>query len=187
MRNVEEGDRAGEKAVPAPTSRAWHHAAMQDDPLFAQCYDALRAAARRVARGVDVEPTSLLHEAWLRLPDDGRFNSRTHFIATATRALRYVIADRARRSQAARRGGGWTRMTLSGVGANAWLVDLVALDECMTALEAFDPRGAQVLTLRCFGGLTHAEIAEALDTSLSTVERDWRVTRAWVVQRLRAA
>lgn len=159
----------------------------RNSPLFEQCYADLRRLASHIHRGrpdQSIEPTSLLHQAWMRLPGDSRWESQAHFMATAARAMRCVLADRARQKRTAKRGDGWAQVTLSRISSEPKVVDLVALDKELVALEAFDPRGAEIVVMRCLGGLTHEEIATVLDVSLRTVEREWRAARAWLRTRL---
>lgn len=154
-----------------------------DDPLFVQCYDELRAMAARIRRGQgpdSIEPTSLLHQAWLRLPRQGDWRSEAHFMATAARAMRFILADRAREERAQKRGAGWLQVTLSRLSDRSGVVDLLVLDESLDRLQTFDPRGADIVVLRCLGGLKHEEIAAALGVSRRTVEREWRAARAWL-------
>ena len=158
-------------------------------------YEQLRGVATRMLAGREVnslQPTGLVHEAWFRLcsasPEDGhRFRDREHFCAVAAMAMRQILVDRARKRRAERHGGGWQRVTLTGLSSDigaATDVDLLALDEALTELESLDPRALRLVELRFFGGLTLPEIARTLDVSLSTVEKEWRRTRAWLGARL---
>lgn len=151
--------------------------------LYAEVYRHLeQRAARLVSSRDSVEPASLVHEAYLRLAQaDLAFENRGHFAAVAAKAMRQILVDRARRSQAAKRGGGWQQVTLSGVlGGTGKTVDVMSLDSAMTRLESLDPRHAKVVLLRFFGGLTVDEIADHLEISRSTVESDWRKARAFL-------
>lgn len=162
--------------------------------LTPEVYEQLRSIAASYFRGqrgdVSLQPTVLLHEAYLRLAaaeDRGaRFVDRAHFCATAARAMRQILIDRARRRAASKRGGEWRRVSLSlvGDGAGGEMVDLLALDRALEALEELSPRQSRIVELRFFGGSTVEEIAAALDVSASTVEKEWRRARAWLAATL---
>lgn len=181
-------------AAPALLQRATHgdaHAASQLMPLV---YDELRRLAasyvRRERRGQTLQPTALVHEAYMRLvkPGDRPWTGRTHFVAIAAMSMRQVLVDRARRRDAAKRGGGIERVTLQeslipapdGDGG----VDLVALDQALTDLAVLDPLQSKIVELRYFGGLTVEETAEAVDLSPATVKRHWTVARAFLKRAL---
>jgi RNA polymerase sigma-70 factor, ECF subfamily len=158
------------------------------DELYAAVYgDLRRRAARWVAGQPGVDPASLVHEAHLRLArSDARFEDRGHFCAVAALAMRQVLVDRARARQADKRGGDWQRVTLTGVASGGEAdVDVLALEAALAELEALEPRHAEVVTLRFFGGLTVDEIAAHLGVSRSTVEADWRKARAFLAAALR--
>lgn len=162
-----------------------------DDRLVALLYEELRALAGAQYRGranVAAQPTSLVHEAWLKLRG-AEWNDREHFLAIASTAMRQILADRARRQRADKRGGGWERVTLAGVRATGAedVVDVIALDDALARLEALDPRQARIVVLRIFAGLQVPEIAVALGVSESTVEKEWRRARAWLAATLSAA
>jgi RNA polymerase sigma factor (TIGR02999 family) len=154
--------------------------------MIAEVYDQLRALARHLERGghATLDPTGLVHEAWLKLQvHGGEYVDRAHFAAVAARAMRQVLVDRARRRDADKRGGGLHRTTLSGVGAEGE-VDLVDLVRALDELEAMDPRGARIVELRFLGGLTADEVADELGLSRSAVQQSWRLSRAWLLARL---
>ena len=146
----------------------------------------------REATGHTLSTTALVHEAYLRLRDQGSgaFNDRVHFFAMAARAMRRILVDHARRHQAAKRGSGARRVSLESVeqlGGGALDVEeraelFVALDEALVRLAEFDSRQAQVVELRFFGGLTEDETAEALGIGLRTAKRDWAKARSWLYQ-----
>jgi RNA polymerase sigma factor (TIGR02999 family) len=141
----------------------------------------LAAAHLGGARGGTLQPTALVHEAWLRLQGGtGEFASSRHFLGVASKAMRSVLVDHARARHTAKRGGGEAPGVLDE--AVAWLeageVELLDLDAALEALERDDPELARVVELRFFGGLSHEEIAAAEGCSLSTVERRWRLARA---------
>jgi len=153
-------------------------------PIDEEVYGALRVLARRFLRrhaSETLNPTGLVHEVWVRFArNGGRFADREHFSAVAALAMRQVLVDRSRRRGAARRGGGWDRVTLAGLVDDAPSVDLLALDRALDQLESLDPRQAQIAQLRLFAGATVGEIAHALELSESSVEKDWRRARAWL-------
>jgi RNA polymerase sigma factor (TIGR02999 family) len=145
---------------------------------------------RRERTGHTLTPTAVVHEAVIRLLGDPGFDrtaDRGDLFATAARAMRQVLIDYARRKAAGRRGGGHRRVALDGVldyFANQKL-DVVAVHEALKRLAEWNERQSRVMTLRYFGGLTVSEVAEALGVSLVTVERDWRLARAWLRDQLR--
>ena len=161
------------------------------DELLPLVYDDLRARARRYLRagqaGAVLQPTVLVHEAYLKMLDaDVRLGGRTHMLAVAALAMRQVLVDHVRNQRRAKRGGGAIAVTLDeevAVGAGADL-DLLALGEALEALAALNARQARVVELRFFGGLTVEEAAEALGVSRATVENDWTFATAWLRRRL---
>ena len=160
-------------------------------PEFDDVYEHLRALANNYFSGrpgQTLQPTALVHEAYLRLArsDTERFNSRSHFVATAATAMRQILTDAARRRTAHKRGGpDQERVSLSGVGDDGKsAVDVLALDNAMSRLEALSKRQARIVELRYFGGLTVPETAEALEVSTATVEKEWRRARAWLAKEL---
>jgi len=169
-------------------------AIVQGDPRAAHAllplvYDELRAlAARRLAceaAGQAIDPTDLVHEAYLRLvgPDDGRpWANRGHFFAAAAEAMRRILVEDARRRGAVKHGGGLTRRELDDVPAPADgpREDLLALDEALGKLALAHPDKAELVKLRYFVGLTGAEAAAALGISLATADRHWAYARAWL-------
>ena len=165
---------------------------MSDDEVQAVLplvYDELRGLARRMQqeRHGDLNATSVVHEAFLRLSGNEhlQWRSRAHFRAIAAKAMRCVLADRARRRHAAKRGGDWERVTLAGVGASSDPVDALALNRALDALTEVDPDLASLVEMRFLAGMTVAEVSEITGRSRRSVERDWRVARAWLVDALR--
>lgn len=160
--------------------------------LDADAYAHLKAVAERVfaQRGfghASIQPTMLVHEAWLKVSASGaEYESRAHFVGVAARAMRQILIDRARMRAAVKRGGeGQRRTTLTGLSADdSHAVDVLDLDKALTALEAADPRAAQVAQLRTFGGLTVPEVAEAIGVSERTAARSWRAARAFLMAQL---
>ena len=161
--------------------------------LLSRIYEELRRVAaglmRRERADHTLSPTAVVHEAVIRLlgnPVFDRAEDPDYLFAAAVRAMREVLIDHARRRAAARRGGGMRRVPLDlvvdyfeGQG-----LDLIAVHEALDRLAEVDGRQAQVMTLRYFGGMTVAEVAAALGVSTVTVERDWRLARAWLVGQL---
>ena len=146
------------------------------------------ARLRKEASDHTLQTTALVHEAYLRLVglDRMTLHNRTHFFAMAARLMREILVDHARRKHALKRGGGVTVLGLEDVaaGGETAIVDVLALDEALTDLASFDQRLGRVVELRFFAGLSIAETAEALDVSDATVERDWTIAKAWLLQRL---
>ena len=163
------------------------------DALFASAYQDLRKLARMRLRGggrnTVLDTTSLVHESYLRLARTGqlRVEDRTHFLRYASRAMRSVIVDLVRQRQAERRGGAAEHVTLTtraGAGGQAGERQILRVHEAVGELARHDPRMAQVVEMRYFGGLTEAEIAEALDVTDRTVRRDWEKARLWLAEAL---
>lgn len=160
--------------------------------LIPVVYEELRrvASARLRGEGSDhtLQTTALVHETYLRLIglDRMTLQNRTHFFAMAARLMREILVDHARRKNARKRGGGVTMVSVDEVaaGAESEVVDVLALDQALTDLAALEERLCRVVELRFFAGLSIAEAADALDVSSATVERDWTVAKAWLLQRL---
>ncbi len=155
-------------------------------------YSELRELAGGYARaqraGHTLQATALVNEAFLKLVHGGppAWNDRAHFFAVAATAMRQVLTDHARARAAQKRGGAWEKVTFSGLEDDAGDdgVELLALDDALAQLQAFDPRKHRVVELRFFGGLTVEEVARFLDLSTTTVESEWRAARAWLAVRL---
>lgn len=154
-------------------------------------YDLRRIAAAHVRRGPSnhtLNPTGLVHEAYLRLVDQTRagYEDRQHFLSVCARAMRQIVISNARKHAAAKRGGADQRVTLDeGVAAAPeraeWLLEL---DRALERLGARNERLARVVECRYFAGYSEAETAEALGSSLRTVQRDWMRARAWLREEL---
>lgn len=150
-----------------------------------------RLAGALMARrppGQTLQPTALVHEAFLRLADnrDPNWNGRAHFFGAAAQAMREILVDEARRKRALKRGGGVRPEELDeNVAAiTPPIADVLALDEALSRLERDDPRKGQIVSLRYFAGLTVPEVAEVLDVSASTIERECRYIKAWLAREL---
>ena len=160
--------------------------------LLPLVYDQLRRQAahqlRRERAGHSLSPTTVVHELYLRLVKQERaaWANRAQFFAVASRLIRRVLVDHARERMAAKRAGGWQRVTLAAevAGTAPREVDLLALDEALAELATMDPRRARLVELRYFGGLDLEETAAALEVSTATVSREWQLARAWLHRRL---
>jgi RNA polymerase sigma factor (TIGR02999 family) len=173
------------------------HAIAEGDPqaanqLLPLVYDELRKlAAHRLAHqapGQTLQPTALVHEAYLRLvgdPEGGDWDSRGHFFAAAAEAMRRILVEDARRKGRVKHGGGLVRRDLDAaeqVAVPEIHEDLVALDEALTKLASVDPQAAQVVQLRYFAGLSIPEAAETLGVSPRTADRLWAFARVWLLR-----
>jgi RNA polymerase sigma-70 factor (ECF subfamily) len=154
-----------------------------DPGLFSRAYEAIHADAARIARMSDGvhSPTTLVHEAWVRLSDErSSFQSERHFRAVAAMAMRQILVDLARRRSAEKRGGNQVRVTLTGIADQAPDADVVDLDRVLRELEERAPRQHEIALLRVLGGLTIEEIAAELGISERTVHREWKVASLWL-------
>ncbi|MHC4991873.1 MAG: ECF-type sigma factor [Planctomycetota bacterium] len=163
------------------------------DDLLAAVYGELRKLAAHYLhherRGHTLQPTALVHEAYLRLIDQSAvdWQGRAHFFAVAAQMLRRVLVDHARARGAEKRGGGRRRVELHDVwpdGRERPGLDLLDLDDALVELGQLHDRQRQVVELRFFGGLTIAETANVLGIAEPTVKKDWRTARAWLSWRL---
>ena len=174
IRQVAEGDR---------------HAAEELLPLV---YDELRSLARaKMARekpGQTLQPTALVHEAYIRLVQgaDPGWEGRRHFFGAAAEAMRRILIERARRQAAGKHGGEAERVTLTDVAGEQPVEPetLIAIDEALTRLEKIDAEMADVVKLRYFAGMSVEETAESLRLSTRTVSRHWMGARAWLMKEL---
>lgn len=162
------------------------------DELIALVYDELRRLAaaylKRERPDHTLQPTALVHEAYIRLigQEGVRWQNRSHFIGVAAQMMRRVLLDHARGRNRDKRGGGEPRLSLAEADRFAFdeAVDLIALDEALERLSRSYPQKARVVELRFFGGLSIEEAASVLGVSDSTVERDWKFARAWLLGEL---
>lgn len=156
------------------------------EKLLPLLYDELRAIAAQHMRnekpGHSLVPTALVHEGYLRLVGDQHFESRGHFFAAASQAMRRILVENARRKRRHKHGGQTARqpLDLAQISAPTDDAELLALHESLEQLAREQPRRAQLVELRFFGGMTLAEAAAFLGISLSTADRDWRYARAWL-------
>jgi RNA polymerase sigma factor (TIGR02999 family) len=184
--------------TPAPSEvsqllRAWSNGDKTAfDKLMPLVYGELRQMAKRYmerqAPGHTLQTTALIHEAYLRLVDQSevQWQNRAHFFGVAATAMRHILVDHARTRQATKRGGAAQQVTLDEAAAVSVerAAELVALDDALESLAAFDQRKSQVVEMKYFGGLTVEETAEALQVSPETVARDWRLARTWLLREL---
>jgi len=162
------------------------------DELTPLIYDELRRLARGYLRrerpGHTLQPTALVHEAFLRLIDQSQVNwqNRAHFFGAAARLMRQILINHAEARRAAKRGGEAERVSLDDVDHSAVgrEIDLVALNEALTNLERIDPLQGRIVELRYFSGLTVEEVAEVMGVSPATVKREWSTARAWLRREL---
>ena len=171
----------------------------QGDPSAAEqllplVYDELRKLAAvqltHARPGETLNPTALVHEAYLRLVGDGndrRYHDRGHFFAAAAAAMRHLRIDLARRKKTQKHGGGVQRVELDDVAAPPADDELLALDEALTQLAALDARKARLVELRFFAGLTNDQAAAVLGISATTADRDWAFARAWLRDAVRGS
>ena len=162
------------------------------DKALTEVYDELRRIAAREMRrdgpGHTLQTTALIHEAYLRFVNAGslQIENRGHFFAIASQQMRRILVDHARAVRTRKRDGGaqvdFAKIQLAAQGRG---VDVVLLDDALRELEQIQPRAAQVVELRYFGGYTDKEVVEALGVSLATVRRDWEYARSWLFQWMR--
>jgi RNA polymerase sigma factor (TIGR02999 family) len=155
--------------------------------LMPVVYEELRRLARRqmrLERNHTLQATALVHEAYMKLIEQHSvsWQNRAHFFAIAARLMRRIVMKRARRRATLKRGGGRDDVRLEDVdvASTQQTVDVVALDDVLTRLAAFDPRQCEIVELRFFGGLSIEETAGVLGVSTGTVKREWRTAKAWL-------
>ena len=178
------GDTEGKSAGGADAADA--------DAVMPLVYRELKSLAKRYFQrrpGCTLQPTELVHEAFLRLSTGGEgFRDRGHFCAVAALAMRQILTDHARRKRADKRGGGEAPVTLTDAvlaqEGSPEALDVLVLDEVLRRLEALDARQARVVEYRVFGGMTVPEVAEVMGISTRSVENDWRLARAWLSREL---
>jgi RNA polymerase sigma-70 factor (ECF subfamily) len=173
--------------------RAWSDGDVSArDQLLPLVYRELRRRAadrlRGEWQGTSLQPTELVHEAYLRLVDQNRavWQNRSQFFGIASQMMRRILVDRARAHKMSKRSGKWARITLDPAVASTRPapIDVLDLDAALTKLAAFDKRKSQIAELKFFGGLSLDETAEALGISIATVEREWQAARAWLFKSL---
>jgi RNA polymerase sigma-70 factor, ECF subfamily len=173
--------------------RETEHRSRLSEEIFALVYDELHRTARglmaRERKDHTLQPTALVHEAYIRLVEAEGLaaGNRAHFLAIAARCMRQILVDHARAHRADKRGGDRQRVTLVEelVTDDSRELELLLLDDALEKLAALDARGARVAEMRLFGGMTVDEIAQALDVSRRTVDGDWATARRWLARELR--
>lgn len=162
------------------------------DKLMPLIYAELRRLAasylRRERSDHTLQPTALVHEAYLKLIENNRVNwqNRAHFFGAAARLMRHILVDHARTRKAAKRGGGYRVSLIEEVAVSKPAdLDLLALDDALRQLAALDERQSRIVELRYFGGLSVEETAEVLTISPASVKRHWMTARAWLHHRLK--
>jgi RNA polymerase sigma factor (TIGR02999 family) len=176
-------------------SRVEQGEAKAAEELVPLVYEELRkiAAARMAEQGPGqtLQPTALVHEAYLRLSgaESKGWHDRRHFLAAAAAAMRHILIDAARKKACHKRGGGWHRLDLEAVhlAADSQPEDLLAVDEALDEFTREFPQKAALVHLRFFVGLSLPEAAETLSVSLATAKRSWAFSRAWLYDRLTGA
>lgn len=162
------------------------------EELLVLVYDELRRlAASKLAHeapGQTLQPTALVHEAWLRLVGDQSrsFKDREHFFRASAEAMRRILIDRARRKNTARHGGNYKRVEFDGFDPAAPVADdqLLAVNDALDKLALEHPVQAELVKLRYFAGLTNEEVSEVLGISVSTVKNYWTFSRAWLLNEI---
>ena len=165
------------------------------DELLPLIYAELRGLAERYLRAErrdhTLQPTALVHEAYIRLVEQSHpeWKNRAHFFAVAAQVMRQVLVDHARRNRASKRGkGAWHASLEDCVSfADERSDRLLALDDALTSLESFDPRKCKIVEMRFFGGLSIEETAEVVGVSVATIGRELRVAEAWLYREIRRA
>lgn len=152
--------------------------------VYAELRRVAESYLRRERGDHTLQPTALVHEAYLRLVDQkaASFTNKAHFMRVAARAMRRVLVDHARAHRAAKRGGGAEEMAFDEglVVIENRAIDMLALDEALNELQGLDAEQARIVELRFFAGLTSVEVSHVLGMSLRTVEREWAFARAWL-------
>lgn len=164
------------------------------DELLPLVYEELRrlAAARMAheAAGQTLQPTALVHEAWLRLVSDQErsWHNRAHFFAAAAEAMRRILIENARRKSRIKRGGGLARIDIDTVELAEITPDekMLLIDDAIQELQAENPERAKVVVMKFFGGLTNQEVAASMGVTERTVERHWAYAKAWIFQNIRS-
>lgn len=159
--------------------------------IYGELHQVAQRFMSRENPGHTLQPTALVHEAWMKLVGQTRhaWTGRTHFLAVASHAMRAILVDHARSRRALKRGGHRERVLLEDAVAfyEQRAVDILDLDMAMGRLSGIDPELARVVELRFFGGLTNEDVSKVLGVSTPTIERRWRVARAWLQKALEDA
>lgn len=183
--------------MPGRTTQLLNAIGEGDEDAAAELFPLVYAELRRIARarmaserpGHTLQPTALVHEAYLRLVGEAdiAWSSRRHFFAAAARAMRRILIDRARRYAREKHGGKLQRQSFGDALAaeTPRFDEILAIDEALTGLESLDRTMAEIVKMRFFAGLTIAETADVLELSSRTVNRQWLAARAWLADQLR--
>ena len=157
------------------------------DELIPLVYDELRRLAgrymRRESQGHTLQTSALVNEAYLRLIDQKsvQWQNRAHFFGVAAQLMRRILVDHARSRSRVKRGGGAQMVSLAGQAVvSKEAAEVIALDDALKNLAEMDPRKSQIVEMKFFGGLTNEEVAEVLNVTSRTIEREWRKARAWL-------
>jgi RNA polymerase sigma factor (TIGR02999 family) len=188
-------DQMGQTGAVSRLLQAWGRGEMQArDDLMPVVYRELRRRAgaylRRERHDHTLQPTALVHEAYMRLVGQERvaWQNRAHFFAIASQMMRRILIDYAREHEAAKRPGAGVKVILDDrIGAaQPRACEFIALDQALVELTRIDPRQGQIVELRYFGGLSEQEVADVLSISRATVTREWQTARAWLYRRMTA-
>jgi RNA polymerase sigma factor (TIGR02999 family) len=161
--------------------------------LLPLVYEELRRLAaarmRQEREGHTLQPTALVHEAWLRMvgENDRTWKNRAHFFAAAAECMRRILIESARRNSRLKRGGGQTKLSIDDLKLTAATPDdkILMIDEALSRLQKDDPEKARVVVMKFFGGMTNQEVAEHLGVAERTIERQWAYARAWLFKIIR--
>jgi RNA polymerase sigma factor (TIGR02999 family) len=162
--------------------------------LLTLVYDELRrVAAGHMAQeqaGQTLQPTALVHEAWLRLVGDGdrTWENRAHFFAAASEAMRRILIENARRKSALKRGGGFSRLDIDDIDLASVTQDdrILLINDALEKLQVEDPEKARIVVMKYFGGMTNQEVATSLGVTERTVERRWTFAKTWLFENIQA-
>src|ERR1700683_610630 len=156
--------------------------------VYAELHRIARRAWRQDPRNNTLQPTALINEAYLKLAnaENATFQDRCHFFAVASTVMRQILVNHAKSRLSGKRGGGQVKVPLDDIqpAVHQEAAEIVALHEALEALQAVDPRKSTLVEMRYFGGLSVEETAEAMGVSVSTVNRDWRLARSWLIRHM---
>jgi RNA polymerase sigma-70 factor, ECF subfamily len=156
--------------------------------VYAELHRIARRAWSQQQRNNTLQPTALINEAYLKLAnaENATFQDRCHFFAVASTVMRQILVNHAKSRLSGKRGGGQAKVSLDDIqpAVHQEAAEIVALHEALEALQAVDPRKSTLVEMRYFGGLSVEETAEAMGVSVSTVNRDWRLARSWLIRHM---
>jgi RNA polymerase sigma factor (TIGR02999 family) len=164
------------------------------EQLLTLVYDELRRVAAghmsQEQAGQTLQPTALVHEAWLRLVGDGdrTWENRAHFFAAASEAMRRILIENARRKSALKRGGGFSRLNIDDIDLASVTLDdrILLINDALEKLQLEDPEKTRIVVMKYFGGMTNQEVAKSLGVTERTVERRWTFAKAWLFENIQA-